>query len=62
MANQYYGLNRGQNEFDITQGTSTQSTDVELRFDLSKSLTKSEVLMALEKIENQILKDDFPKN
>lgn len=62
MASQYYGRNRGQNEFDITQGTATQSTDVEVRFDLTKNLDKHEVLIALDDIKHQILKDNFPNN
>lgn len=60
MAIQYYGINRGQNEFDIVEGASTNSTDMEFALDLSKSLLKSEVLLALDKIANRILKDDFP--
>lgn len=46
MASEYYGLNRGasDNEALVTKGTSTGSTDVELRVDLTKSLTKLEVI------------------
>lgn len=60
MANRYFGLNRGQTEFDIVQDSSTNSTDIELRVDLSKSLTKSEVLVKLEELENAILKNQWP--
>lgn len=60
MAKQYFGLNRGQTEFDITQDSSTVSKDVELVIDLSKSLTKSEVLIKLEELENAILKNQWP--
>lgn len=62
MASQYYGLNRGQTEFSMTSGTSTGSVDVELRYDLTKSLTKSEILAILEQIRNQIIKDNYPPN
>lgn len=46
MANLYIGLNRGQEGFrpsDFTVGSSTGSTDVELRIDDSKSLTRKDV-------------------
>ncbi len=61
MASQYYGLNRGQTEFSTVSGTSTNSTDVELRYDTGVSLTKEEVILLTEQILNQILKDNFPK-
>lgn len=57
MASEYYGLNRGQTEFSIVNGTSTNSTDIEVRVDLTKSWKKAEVLQKLEEIKNHILKD-----
>lgn len=60
MATVYYGINRGQNEFDVVESGSTNSTDIELAYDTTKSLTKSEILLALEKIANRIVKDNFP--
>lgn len=66
MAIQYYGLNRGQNEFDIAangqSGTSSPGTDLIVSYDLTKGFQKSEVLLALDKIKDQILKDNFPPN
>lgn len=66
MARQYYGINRGQNEFDIgangQSGTSSPGDDLEVNYDLTKSWTKEELLLGLEKISNQILKDIFPPN
>lgn len=61
MASRYYGLNRGQNEHDIVEGSSTNSVDIELVVDLdSNSPTKEDVLLALEKLENYILKSTYP--
>ena len=60
MADRYFGLNRGQTEFQAVQDSSTNATDVEVRVDLSKSLTKQEVLEKLEEIQNMILKNIWP--
>ena len=64
MASEYYGLNRGQTGLPsgtaqsyITMGTSTGSTDIELRVDLTKSLTKNEVLNAVKVIVEYIQQD-----
>jgi len=46
MASIYLGLNRGQNTANpeaVTEGSSTGSTDVELRVDTGKALLRSEV-------------------
>jgi hypothetical protein len=60
MASQYYGLNRGKDEFEIDESSSTTSDDMELRVDLTKNLDKVDVLLALDKFKNQILKDNWP--
>jgi hypothetical protein len=61
MANRYYGLDRGDNENDVTEGSSsTATTDVEVRVDLAASQDRSEVLLALDKIKNWILKGNWP--
>lgn len=54
MASLFIGLNRGQQGFkasDFTIGTSTGSTDVELRIDTGKSLTRLDVKLIVEAIE-----------
>lgn len=60
MASEYYGINRGQNEFDIVEQNSSPSKDIELKIDLAKNLTREDVLLALEKLENHILKYNWP--
>jgi hypothetical protein len=58
MASAYFGLNRGQTEFQVTEsGTTSGSTDIEIRIDLTKGLQKSEMLQLIEMIENHILKN-----
>lgn len=60
MASEYYGLNRGQTEFQVTEQASTPSKDVELKIDLTKNLTKAEVILILEMIENHLVKGNWP--
>ncbi len=57
MASQYFGYNRGTDLSPdaITTGTSSGTTDVELRVDLTKSLTKEDVLLITEAILRMIL-------
>lgn len=57
MANRYYGFNRGQTEFEVTEGASTGSTDVEFRVDDTKNLTKDELERFLQMLKNVILKN-----
>lgn len=51
MASRFFGLNRGQDEMNpdaVTSAASTQSTDVELRVDTGKGLTRHEVVRITE--------------
>lgn len=51
MASFYYGCNRGTSlgevEKDITTGTSSGSTDIEIRIDETKSLNRNDVVTFL---------------
>lgn len=58
MADLFIGCNRGAivtQPYRFTTGSSTGSTDVELRIDLSKSLTRQDVANILEGIEGYLL-------
>jgi hypothetical protein len=60
MANYFFGVNKGQGDFDVTVASSTQSKDVELNI-LSTNITdKASVLLALEHITNQVIRSGFP--
>ena len=52
MASQYYGFNRGTDLSPnaITTGTSTGSTDVEVRIDLTKGITRQDAYLILEAV------------
>jgi hypothetical protein len=70
MASQYFGLDVGDGEFSIQEDSSTNSTVVELVVNLAtttvnesgstRAITKQEVLDCLEKLENHIIKSNWP--
>lgn len=62
MATRRYGLSRGETEFQVTEGvgSATASDNIELTVDLAASLTKNEVILALEMLQNWILKGNWP--
>ena len=60
MADRFYGLDRGETEFQVSEGAASPAKDVEVAFDLAVNLEKSEVLQLLDMIRNHILKGDFP--
>lgn len=60
MADRIYGLDRGQTEFSVSEGSVSPTKDVEVVVDLAKNLTKAEVLQLLEMIENHIIKGNWP--
>lgn len=60
MADRFYGLDRGDTEFDVSEGSSTPTKDIEVAVDLAVSLEKSEVLQLLDMIKNHIVKGDWP--
>lgn len=73
MATRRYKISPGKNEFQIVEevGAATNSDVVELTVDLANTLvnasggttrtvSKEEVLLALEKFENHIIKSQWP--
>jgi hypothetical protein len=60
MAKEYYGINRGETEFKVVVAGADPTKAVTLVIDLSKNMTKNEVLMAIECIENNIVKGKWP--
>lgn len=62
MATRIYGISRGETEFNITEGVgaAVAADGIELTVDLAVSLTKSEVLLALDMIKDHILKGNWP--
>mgnify|MGYP003572758074 CR=1 FL=1 len=59
MASRYYGMDRGEIQEDIDEDSSTTSSDVEIVIDLSKSLTRAEVLEIMDMLKRRILEDDW---
>lgn len=60
MASRYYGINRGQNDFQIVEGSSTNSTNIELVVNLASSPSREDVILALEKFENYLISHIWP--
>jgi hypothetical protein len=64
MADHFYGVNdTGSNKAvvgNVTVGTSTNSTNIELRIKDAQSISKAHALAAIEAIENYIVTHDVP--
>jgi len=61
MADRFYGLDRGDNEFSVVTEQATSPTkDVEIAVDLAVNLEKSEVLQLIDMIKNHIIEGDWP--
>lgn len=62
MASRYYGIDRGKQGkgSDITEDSSTTGLDVEVAVDLAASMSKQEVLLALDAIRQRIFEDTWP--
>lgn len=57
MAAFYIGINNGDNEYAAASGSSTTSKDIEIVIaDTTKVPSTQELLIALEKLENYILR------
>lgn len=59
MADYYYGINKGLNEYTATVGTSTQSTTIEVRVNDTVT-TRQEVINALRSLENFLTRQNYP--
>lgn len=60
MASHYYALDIGENEYQVVDGSATQSKTVEIAVDLADSATRDQVLVAIDNIKNFILRDIYP--
>lgn len=62
MATRRYGISRGENMGQVTEavGAAIVNDSVELTFDLASSLTREDVLKAIEYIKAHIIKGNFP--
>jgi hypothetical protein len=60
MASRYYALEIGDNEYEVSEGASTQSKTVEIAINLDDSATRDQVLVAIDNIKNYILRDIWP--
>lgn len=57
----YYGVNNGDNEYAATSSTSgTTSKDVEIVVNTTNVTDRESLLIAIEKLENFILRSNWP--
>jgi hypothetical protein len=59
VTNYFYGINQGQNEYQAVVGTSTNSTDIEVNVNGANVPDKQSVLLALEKLEEYIMRLNY---
>lgn len=62
MATRLYSLARGQTEYQIVEavGSATTTAAMEFTFDLAASLTREDIIKALDMFKNHILRKNFP--
>lgn len=60
MAQNYFGVNVGEHKQDVAVGTSTNSTDVEVRVDLAKATTREQALLAVDAIVSAMFEKGYP--
>lgn len=62
MAERFYGIDKGEaGVSNVTEGAaSTATLDVEVRVDLAASMSKLEVLNAIDTIKQAIIQDTWP--
>lgn len=56
----FYGVNKGQGDFDVTVASSTQTKDVEVQINQANVTDKQSVILALEHILNQVIRSPYP--
>ena len=60
MSAYYFGINKGQNEYEAIQQNTSPSTDVVIKVsDISVIATKEDLFLAIEKLENFILRSNL---
>lgn len=60
MASHFYAVDIGENEYQVVDGTATQTKTVEVVVDLADNATRDQVLVAIDNIKNFILRDIYP--
>lgn len=60
MANNFYGINLGQNEYQAVVNTVTNSTDVEINVNNTNVTSKEDLLLSIEKLRNFIIRNTWP--
>lgn len=59
MAQAYYGVNLGQGTYDVQVGSSTASTDIEVRVNEANVANRADLVKALEQIQDAIMRNPW---
>lgn len=60
MAHEYWGVNQGQHATDVVVQSSDPSKNVTLIVDLAQTMSREEVLLAMEMIRQIVIKGNWP--
>ena len=60
MASTYYGINRGEPVEKVETAAATNGSDVEIRVDTSKVVSRIDLLVALGNLQQSILEQNYP--
>lgn len=60
MAKQYWGANQGDTDFATQTGAADLGTAVEVIVDLTKNLSRTDVIILLNQIINRIVSGNWP--
>ena len=60
MANYFYGINRGQPQYQATVATSTQTKDIEIQVNGTNVTDKQSIINALEKLIDTVVMSGYP--
>ena len=62
MATRLYGTSKGEKDVDVVEGvgSAVAADSVEVTVDLAATLSKNDVLLALERIQRKIIKGNWP--
>jgi len=60
MASRYFGISLGENAYQVSEDSSTTSKNIEVVVDLTAGASRQDVIIALEKIKDHMLRGVWP--
>lgn len=56
----FYGVNKGDNEYEVTVASTTQSKDVEVQVNATNVTDRQSLILAMQILINQIIRSPWP--